>query len=235
MRRLLCSALALPLALPLMLSQPALAQDKDKVTLTLGESAERMVTQDRLKALLRVEAGGTDPRAVQAQVNQKMTQTLERVRAVAGVKAETQGYYVYEDKSLKRGQRWWGSQGVNLTSTDGGALLALIGQLQEQGVLVSNLAYELAPETRRKIERELVPEAIQRVKETAETVARSLALPTVQIVRVRLGDSSPPPVPRSFGAVAMAAERAAQAPPPVAEPGETIVSVRIEAEVSLSK
>jgi predicted secreted protein len=233
MRRLLCSALALPLALPLLFSQPAAAQD-NKVTLMLGESAERAVTQDRLKALLRVEAGGGDPRAVQAQVNQKMTQTLERVRAVAAVKAETQGYYVYEDKSLKRGQRWWGSQGISLTSTDGGALLALVGQLQENGVLVSNLAYELAPETRRRIERELVPEAIQRVKETAETVARSLALPTVQIVKVRLGDSSPPLVPRAFGAVAMAAERAA-VPPPVAEPGETIVSVRIEAEVALSK
>ena len=171
---------------------------------------------------------------MQAQVNQKMTTTLERVRANAAVKAETQGYYVYEDKSLKRGQRWWGSQGISLTSSDAGTLLALVGQLQEGGLLVSNLAYELAPETRRRIERELVPEAIQRVKETAETVAKSLDLPKIQIVKVRLGDSSPPPVLRSLGGAMAMAERA-QVPPPVAEPGETVVSVRIEAEVALSR
>lgn len=224
--------LALAFVGPLLLVAPASAEDK--VTLQLGEAAERAVTQDRLRALLRVEAGGGDPRAVQAQVNQKMAAALERVRSVAAVKADTQGYYVYEDKSLKRGQRWWGSQGISLTSQDSGALLTLVGQLQEQGLLVSNLAYELAPETRRKIERELVPEAIQRVKETAATVAQSLALPNVQIVKVRLGDSSPPPVPRPFGAAVAMAERASM-PPPVAEPGETVVSVRIEAEVALSR
>jgi predicted secreted protein len=221
----------LALTLPVLLAAPAFAQDK--VTLQLGESAERSVTQDRLRAMLRVEAGGNDPRAVQTQVNQKMTATLERIRAVTAVKSETQGYYVYEDKTLKRGQRWWGSQGVSLTGSDAGALLTLVGQLQESGLLVSGLTYELAPETRRKIERELVPDAIQRVKDTAETVASSLALPTVQIVKVRLGDSSPPPVPRPYGAVAMADR--AQVPPPVAEPGETIVSVRVEAEVTLSR
>jgi predicted secreted protein len=222
----------LAVVLPVLFAAPAFAQDK--VTLQLGEAAERSVTQDRLRAMLRVEAGGNDPRAVQAQVNQKMTATLERIRAVPAVKSETQGYYVYEDKTLKRGQRWWGSQGVSLTGSDAGALLTLVGQLQESGLLVSGLAYELAPETRRKIERELVPEAMQRVKDTAEIVAKSLALPTVQIVKVRLGDSSPPPVPRPFGAAMAMAERA-QVPPPVAEPGETIVSVRVEAEVTLSR
>ena len=222
----------LALASPLLAAAPA--QAEDKVLLQLGESAERLVTQDRLRAHLRVELGGNDPRALQGQVNQKMAAALDRAKAVAAVKAETQGYYVYEDKTLKRGQRWWGSQSLGLTSMDSGAMLALIGQLQEDGLLVSGLGYELAPETRRKVERELVPEAILRIKDAADTVARSLGLPKAEIVKIRLGDTTPQMV-RGFGGPVMALADRAGAPPPVAEPGETTVTVRIEAEVSLSK
>lgn len=222
----------LALILSLLAAAPAVAEEK--VVLQLGESAERMVVQDRIRAQLRIELGGGDPRALQGQVNQKMAAALERARAVAAVRAETQGYFVYEDKTLKRGQRWWGSQGLSLTSFESGALLALVGQLQEDGLVVSGLGYELAPETRRRIERELVPEAIRRIKETAETVARSLELPKSEIVRIRLGEAQAPPI-RGFAAPALAmAERAAIAPP-AAEPGETMVTVRIEAEVSLSR
>jgi predicted secreted protein len=228
MRRLGCLAVLASL----FLGAPAIAQDK--VVLQLGESAERVVVQDRIRAHLRVELGGGDPRALQGQVNQKMAAALDRAKAVAAVKAETQGYFVYEDKTLRRGQRWWGSQSLTLTSFESGALLALVGQLQEDGLLVQGLGYELAPETRRRIERELVPDAIQRIKDTAATVAKSLDLPKVEIVKVRLGESPSVPVPRFGGAVMAMAERAAVAPP-VAEPGEATVTVRIEAEVALSR
>jgi predicted secreted protein len=222
----------LALAIPLIAAAPALAQEK--VVLQLGESAERVVTQDRIRAHLRVELGGNDPRALQGQVNQKMTVALDRAKAVAAVKAETQGYFVYEDKTLKRGQRWFGSQSLTLTSFESGALLALVGQLQEDGLLIQGLGYELAPETRRRIERELVPDAIQRIKDTAATVAKSLDLPKVEIVKVRLGETQAPPTPRFGGPVMAMAERA-QIAPPVAEPGEASVTIRIEAEVALSR
>lgn len=233
MRRFLPALLAPLLLAALFVSGRAMAQDK--VALQLGESAERMVVQDRLRATLRVELGGSDPRALQSQVNQKMAAALERAKSTASVKAETQGYFVYEDKTLKRGQRWWGSQSLTLTSFESATLLTLVGQLQEDGLLVAGLFYELAPETRRKIERELVPEAIARIKESAATVARSLDLPKVEITRIRLGDVQSPPIPRAFGApvMAMAADKAGA--PPVAEPGEAMVSIRIEAEVSLGR
>lgn len=220
-------------ALLLLAGGPALAEDK--VLLQLGETAERMVTQDRIRTQLRVEVGGGDPRTIQGQVNQKMAAALERVRVAAAIKPETQGYFVYEDKTLKRGQRWWGSQSLSLTSFDSAALLALVGQLQDDGLLVSGLSYELAPETRRKIERDLVPEAIRRIKETAEIVAKSLDLPKVDIAKIRLGDSAIQPAMRAFAApmAVMSADRAAL--PPVAEPGETTVSVRIEAEIAISR
>ena len=211
---------------------PAMAQDK--VVLQLGESAERVVTQDRIRAHLRVELGGTDPRALQGQVNQKMAAALDKAKAVPAVKAETQGYFVYEDKTMKRGQRWWGSQSLTLTSFESAALLTLVGQLQEDGLLIQGLGYELAPETRRRIERELVPDAIQRIKDTAATVAKSLDLPKVEIVKVRLGETQAPPIPR-FGAPMMAMAERAQIAPPVAEPGEATVMIRIEAEVALSR
>lgn len=228
MRRLLAASI---LVLPLLAAPPALADDK--VMLQLGESAERVVTQDRLRAQLRVEAGGGDPKQIQAQVNQKMAKALERAKAIGTIKAETQGYFVYEDKSLKRGQRWWGSQSLGLTSTDSASLLALVGQLQEDGMVMSGLNYELAPETRRAIERDLLPEAIQRLKDTAATVAGSLGLPKVEIVKLRVGEPSMPP--QNFRAMAAPMAMAEKSAAPVAEPGESMVSIRIEAEIALTR
>ena len=224
--------------LTLALSGPALAQtnaagDSAMVTLQLGESAERHVIQDRLRASLRVEIGAADARTVQGQVNAKMAAALERAKATPSVKAETNGYYVYEDRTMKRGQRWWGNQGLTLTSMDAAALLALAGQLQEDGLAMSGLAYELAPETRKRIETELIPEAIKRVQEKADTAGKALGLTHVRVSRIKLGESPQGRVMPLGVATAMAADRAQPIAPPVAEPGETTVTVQIEAEVQL--
>src|SRR5258708_275024 len=168
-----------------LLALPAQAQGKPAaeegaVMLRLSESAGRQVTQDRLRANLRVEIGGADPRSGQGQVNAKMAGALERAKAVAGVRVETAGYYVYEDRSLRRGSRWWGNQGLALTSADAAALLALVGQLQDDGLVMGGLAYELAPETRRRIEAELIPEAIQKLKDKADITSHALRLTHLQ-------------------------------------------------------
>jgi predicted secreted protein len=221
-------ALAVPAA-----AQTGPAADSGAVTLQLSESAVRQVTQDRLRATLRVEVGGADARSVQGEVNAKMTLALGKAKAVASVKAETAGYYVYEDRSLKRGQRWWGSQSLTLTGGDSAALLALAGQLQDDGLAMGGLGFELAPETRRRIEAELIPEAIQRIRDKAEATAHALGLSQIRFTKIRLGET-PQGRAAPMGLVtAMAADRAQPIAPPVAEPGETPVTVQVEAEVQL--
>jgi predicted secreted protein len=170
---------------------------------------------------------------VQGEVNAKMTVALAKAKAVASVKAETAGYSVYEDRSLKRGQRWWGSQSLTLTGGDAGALLALAGQLQDDGLAMSGLGFELAPETRRRIEAELIPEAIQRIREKAEATAHALGLSQLRFAKLRLGEMPQGRVAPLGVATAMALDRSQPIPQPAAEPGETAVTVQVEAEVQL--
>ena len=204
----------------------------DRTLLRLSESAERMARQDLLRALLRVEATGADPTRIQAEINRKVTEALDKAKAIAGVKVETGSYLVHEDRRAPPAARWRGVQTLALSGKEPGPLLALAGELQQQGFLFSGLDYELSREAARALEDELTGEALQRLRARAERVADAMNLSIVRYREVRLGQTSRPPV---APVARMAAESAvsASAPPPVAEPGETRVEIRVEADVVL--
>src|SRR5258708_22425857 len=91
-----------------LLALPAQAQGKPAaeegaVMLRLSESAVRQVTQDRLRANLRVEIGGADPRSVQGQVNAKMAAALERAKAVGGRRVGGRANYADGNRRRARG------------------------------------------------------------------------------------------------------------------------------------
>jgi len=200
----------------------------------LSEGAQRMVVQDKVRALLRVETTDPDARQVQAEVNRRMGLAVAKAKDTAGVTVETGRYHVYEDRPQNRPRRWVGSQTLTLTSTETAALLPLVGQLQADGLLMSGLGHELSIEQRRRVERELIPEAVRNLKEKAAVLAASLELPNTRFIEIRLRDAHQPPPPRPMQMMAVgAAERAA--PPPVAEPGEVAVSVQLEADIMLSR
>jgi predicted secreted protein len=195
----------------------------------LTDQAERAIERDRLHAVLRAEATGSDARQVQAQINQRMTAALDRIHKVAGIAAETTGYNVYQEHRDKLAPLWHGSQGVSLTGTDATALLSLVGDLQQQGLVMSNLAYELQPETARRAEDALTTEALGRLKRRAENVAETLGLKVDRFRVIHIsnaGEESPRPMMRAMAA-------APAAPPPVAEPGTAQVSVTVEADIVL--
>ena len=116
-------------ALFVLLPSLALAQAAEP-RLTLGESAERELVQDRLTVSLRVEATAATAAAVQADVNRRMEAALARARAVSGIRVETTGYWTYEERPANQPRRWRGQAGLNLVGSDTGAVLALAGALQ---------------------------------------------------------------------------------------------------------
>jgi predicted secreted protein len=206
--------------------------DEGLTVIHLADSAERTLKRDRLRAYLAVDATGPDPRRVQADINRRMMTALDHAKAVASVKPETGGYSVYEEKPDKGPSRWHGSQALILTGKDPGELLGLVGELQNDGLLVRNLAFDLAPETARGIEDELTSEALERLHQRADKVAQSLGMSVARFREIRVGNVGgnvrPPPVPMDSFA------RAAAAAPPVAEPGESTVRVQVEADILLA-
>lgn len=213
------------------LSMPALAAEAagDGATLLhLSEQAERPVARDRLRAVLRVEASEADAARLQAEINRRMAAAVARAKSVAGVTILTGGYAVYEQHAKDQPPLWHGSAGLTLTAQDAAPLLALAGELQQSGLLISALNYELTPEAARKAEDELTTQALDRLRQRAERVAGALGLAVLRLRDLRVGNASgAQPAPRLFAAAA------GGAPAPLAEPGEATVAVSVDAEFEL--
>lgn len=211
--------------------QPVPGVRDDSVTaLHLSEFAERTLRQDRLTAQLRAEATGTDAARVQAEINRRMTAALEAARRVSSVRAETRGYWVNQERPANQAPRWRGQQTLVLTSTDTAAVLALAGELQQAGLVMSGMHFDLSPEATRAAEDELTAEAIRRLRERTERVATTMGLHVRNMRELRVGQAGSGGGPRPM---MMRAEAASAAAPPVAEPGETVVRVSVDAEIVL--
>ncbi len=208
--------------------------DADMTVLHLTQTAERAIHRDRLRAQLRVETTGSDAKRVQADINKTMTAALEHAKAATGIKVETSGYSVYEERLTDNSLRWHGSQGVTLVGGDFTAVLALAGELQGQGLAMSGLTFELAPETARAAEDDLTSEALTQLRQRSERIAGDLQLKLVRLRDVKVGNvaGDQPPMPR-MRAVAMSSMSSASAPPPVAEAGDATVQVTVDADILL--
>jgi uncharacterized protein len=208
---------------------PPQAADDGMTVLHLSESADRTIRRDRLRAQLRVETTAGNAKQVQAEINRRMTSALAKVKAVSGIKPETGSYSVYEERQQNVPSRWRGSQGLNLLDRDFAELLAVVGDLQNDGLAVSSLAFELSPETARAAQDELTTEALKRLGDRAERVAADLHLSVLRYRDIRVGNvGGDRPMP-----IRAMAEAGTFAAPPVAEAGDATVQVTVDADVVL--
>jgi predicted secreted protein len=225
------AVIATLLALPALGAPASPPADDGLTVLHLSESADRAIRRDRLHVQLRVETTAANAKQVQADINKRMASALAKVKAVPGIKPETGGYSVYEERQQNVPSRWRGSQSLSLVDQDFAELLALVGDLQSDGLAVSSLAFELSPGAARAAQDELTNEALNRLRERAERIAMELHLSFQRYRDIRVGNvGGDRPVP--FRAMAMAAD-AKQAAPPVGEAGDATVQVSVDAEIVL--
>jgi predicted secreted protein len=216
----------------LSVASPALAAEASGdggTVLHLSEQAQRPVARDRLRAVLRVEGSDSDAARLQAEINRRQAAAVARAKNFAGVSVFTSGYGVYEQHAKDQPPQWHGSAGLTLTGSDAAPLLALVGELQQSGLLMSALSYELTPQAARTVEDELTDEALGRLRQRAERIAGTLGLAVLRLRDLRVGSANGAQ-PQPF---LLARAAAAAAPAPVAEPGEAAVSVSVDADVEL--
>ena len=223
-------SILLAIGLTLCMASPALAQatDQQMTVLHLSQTAARSVLRDLLRIELRVEETGADSLAIQSAINRRMAAALDRAHQVQGVRVETGSYGVGEERPQNGPSRWRGTQSLILTSTNSDAALKLAGALQSGGLLMSSLAYEVSPETLRGAEEDLTAEALAALDRRAGSIAERMHLAMLRYRDLHVGNAETGgrPAPR-FGAMAAMAA-------PVAEPGEAVIRVTIEAELLLA-
>ena len=229
------------LALALLAASPTQAQqhhhadhhpDPSLTRVRLVETAQRTVRQDRLRAILRAEVTGPDARRVQAEINRRMTAAVDRAKSAASIRVETGSYSLYEERPPNAGTTWRGQQSLALIGTEFNDVLQLAGELQQSGLVFSGMQFELRPETARAYEDELTNEALKRLRERGEKIAAAMDMKITGIREISvgnvLGDTPRPPIRMRMDTMA-----AAQAAPPVAEAGDQIIQISVQAEIAL--
>lgn len=226
-----------PLLLLVGLASPAIGQapppSSNATILHLSETAERNVPRDRLRIALAAEVVDPDAAKVQAEINRRMSAALPRIKAAPDIVLETGGYSVYQDNPSAGAPRWHGSQSLTLEAADFAKLLALVGSLQQEGLVIKGMAPELSREARQSVEDELTDVALERLRKRAERVAVGLGAKVDAYRDLQIGNAvTPQPLMR---AAKVGGEISSPAVSPVAEPGEAPVSVTVQANIALTK
>ena len=196
--------------------------------LHLTETATVSVRPDRLMAALRAEAATDSASSAQERVNAMIADALAETRRADGIVAATDQYNVWrlEPKAGETVQ-WRASQTLTLRGQNGPSVLKLVGALQQEGLAVERLGWELAPETATSAERKATVQALKALRGRADEVAGAVGLQFDAYRSLTVGNTPPMPIrPRTM---------AVSAPPaaPAAEAEDVQVEATVEAEIAL--
>jgi len=222
--------LALPVAWsawPLLAAEP---QHYNVVDLQAG--AEREVSNDLMQAVLYIEQNDANPQQVANTLNRAINDALHTAKDYQAVKVRTgnnQTMPVYT-RGNNQLQGWRGRAEIRLETRDFAAGAALIGKLQG-GLQLGGVSFAVAPDTRKKVEDELIGEAIGAFKGRAELVKGVMGGKGYKIQHLNLNTGySGGPRPMMMAAKAADSFSAA---PPVFEGGTSMVNVQVSGAIEV--
>jgi predicted secreted protein len=231
-RFIACSVATLVVALACATSAGA-AEEVRYNLVELRAEASREVPNDLMSARLSVEAHDSSPAEVSTALNKATAEAIITAAAFDRVKAQTGQTFTYP--VYDRDQRlvgWRGRADVRVESQDFQALAQLAAKLQPS-MQLGGVAFTISPAQRRKVESELISEAVEAFRARALIAQRALGGKSYRIRNISL-DTAGAPSPRPY-AMARAAPAAAGAdvPPPVFEGGETHVQVTASGQIEV--
>lgn len=198
------------------------------------ETATIMVSPDELAVTLRAEMTAPSAAEAQSRVNAMARDVTAAITQARDIQFSTGGYQVWRvaPSAQDRVERWQAMQNFRLSSTDGAALLALVGTLQQGGVIVSSMQWRLSRASEKKAGHEATREAVAALTGRATETASLLGMRFDHFRAVKVDDAEPIAVrPQP----AMLTARAADAAPPVAMADDIAVTATARAEALMSR
>lgn len=193
--------------------------------LHISASATVQVMPDQLHAELAAEATAVTPVRAQDSVNTLIGTALKAAQGIAGVTTSTGAYSVWYVTDPR--PHWQARQTIMLDAKNGPVLLGLVGELQTDGLAVSDLGWQLAPKTLAAAQDKAEAIALSELKGRAEAAAKILGMHFSTFRQVWV---SQPRHPLPIQPMALMAARGA---PPNAVPAESSVVATVQAEVRL--
>ena len=226
--------LVLALALVGAALSPAWAQQfplpKDQVSFRV-ESA-REVPNDWVAATLGVDEEGHDAAALAARVNKRMAEALALAKQSPELQVSSGAYQTQPVYDRGKIARWRASQDLVIEGASVDQVTDRVGRLQAQGLLLRGVSFSVGPETRKRVEDELIVEALSEFRERAGLIARGLGRRGWNLRSLVIGEPGMP-VPFLQRGQAMAMEAADAAVAPALESGRSTLRMSIDATVEV--
>lgn len=201
--------------------------------LTLQASASEEVRQDLAFARLQIISEGTDANTVMQDANRKLNAVLKQLKQYPALEVHNDGYTTqprYQRDQSIRG--WQVTAGVQIKTRDSAQLTQAIAQLGTQASL-NGLWFDLATETRKKVEKTLLQQAIGNLQDKATLAAQAAGFKRTELRELNIGETAAPG-PRPFLARSAMAMSEAAAGPDI-EAGSQRVEVTVSASLWLYK
>ena len=212
---------------------------EDGTYLNLSVTETKQVEPDILIASLRYESESESAKEVQNKINQMMKKALSVAEKKENIEVSTEQYSVYKfSKPVKQGatekELWKGSQSIVIKSKSTEDILALSGQLQEIGLVMSDLHYEVSIAKIEETRTSMVENAINKLLSHAKRVAGIIGLKEVKIKNINIeGDNRYPPVPYPKLMRTAAANVVSSITAPISAPGKIDITLNISATILL--
>lgn len=154
------------------LSLSLYAEVDNRHIVSLSASATQLVENDTAMIRFAAKAQARDPADVIHIINQKMQQALENLEDVKGITLQTGSYQVSPVYDKSRITIWRGSQTLILQTQNLDQLPELLTQVQNS-LPYQSMQFTLSSEERLRIEKQLMPEAIDNFKTQAKLAMQS--------------------------------------------------------------
>jgi predicted secreted protein len=228
----------LVLSPPTLAAEPAQAEQNlrirtdltGKTKISLTQQARKSLPRDRVKISLRIEVQGDSSKVLQEQINKQMPKVLEIVGGNQAVWVESGSYRVYrEPESNSHPERWHATQEIALYSGEFAEALLVAGKCQAIGLLMTDMAFMLAPETLTNVQSELTKTALDELRARADEVAADLGLRIENYQNISVGNASE--TYESARGSSAGSQGPAKSGTPVAQGGQASVGLSVSAEV----
>ncbi len=187
--------LRVTLAIAMMGMLGCVASAEAATTLDLSVSGTASDPPDALTAQLSAQASADTAAEAQDKLNVIVAKALQDSQAVKELTVTTSAYTVspvYPQRTT-----WEARQDFVVTlsappaNETAKSMLALLGQLQQSGLMLESLTGTLTAKAKRQAEQAAITDAVKRMKAQSEAVAKALGDQSGSITRLHLNASNP--------------------------------------------
>lgn len=211
--------------------------DKPKGTIiNLTEQSSLEVENDLLVTELKFSSKDQDSVKLQDRINSTINEAFKVIASYKDVEVSTQRYSVYqryEANAEKKIEEWQGEQSLIITSTNKDQILELTGKLQQLGMTVNSLQYQLSRGKSEETYNSLLEPTINKLKVKAKKIAKSLDKEEFEFLSMNL--DSQLIMPNDAIMYKTSAAESNTYTKPVAAKGKTNVMVNVNAQILIKE